>query len=81
MNDGIKEISDKLDSMRQEYRKDRYESTSYILWGFTLAMVGLTVAFFHPINVVAVILFFIMGWVMWFRARRVTASQKSMNEK
>ena len=81
MNDGIREISDKLDSMRQEYRKDRYESTSYILWGFTLAMVGLTVAFFHPVNVAAAIVFFTMGWVMWFRARRVTASQESMNEK
>ena len=81
MNDSIKEISDKLDRMRQEYRRDRYESTGYIFWGFTLAMVGLTVAFSHPVNVVAVILFFIMGWIMWFRARRVTASQESMNEK
>lgn len=80
MNDGIKEISDKLDRMQQEYRREKHESTSYIFWGFTLAMVGLTVAFFHPVNVVAVVLFFIMGWIMWFRARRVTAKQDAGNQ-
>jgi Flp pilus assembly protein TadB len=70
MNDEIKEISDKLDRMRQEYLRDKYENLSYIFWGFTLAMVGLTLAFLHPANIVAVILFFIMGWIMWFRARK-----------
>ena len=75
MNDEIKEISSKLDRMRQEYTRDKYENLSYILWGFTLAMVSLTVVNPHPANIVATIVFFIMGWVMWFRARTAKASK------
>lgn len=71
MSDELKEISIKLDKMRQEYLRDKYEHLGYILWGFTLAVVGLTIASFHPAYVVITIVFFILGWVMWFHARRV----------
>jgi len=73
MNDEIKEISGKLDKMRQEYTRDKYENLSYVLWAFTLAMVSLVVVNPHPVNILATIVFFIMGWVMWFRATRVKA--------
>ena len=71
MNGEIKEISDKLDRMRQENIRDKRENVSYILWGFTLAMVGLTIVCPYPANIAVTIVFFIMGWIQWFRARRV----------
>lgn len=64
-------ISSNLNKMRQEYLRDKYENLSYILWGFTLAMVGLTIASPHPANIAITIVFFIMGWIMWVRARTV----------
>jgi hypothetical protein len=73
MNDELKDISNKLDKMHQEYVRDKYESVGYILWGFTLAMVGLTVAKPHWVNILATVVFFIMGWVMWCRSRTVKA--------
>jgi Flp pilus assembly protein TadB len=73
MNDELKGLSDKLDEIRQEHIRGKYENLSYIFGGFTLAMVGLTLANPHRANIVVTIVFFIMSWVMWFRARRVTA--------
>ena len=75
MNGEIKEISDKLDRMRQEYIRDKYESLGYILWGFTLAMVSLTVANPDPANIAASIVFFIMGYIAMVHSRRVKAKQ------
>ena len=88
MNDELKSISDKLEGistrlgeMRQEHIRDKYENLSYILWGFTLAMIGLTIANPHPANIVISIAFFIMGlWIMWFRVRRVRTKQDAGNQ-
>lgn len=73
MSDELKGISDKLDKISQDYIRDKYETRSYILWGFTLAMVSLTVASPHPVNIAVTVAFFIMGWIMWCRARMVKA--------
>jgi len=73
MSDELKEITNKLDKMRQEYLRDKYDNLGYILWGFTLAMLGLTLSSPHPANIVVTIVFFILGWVMWIRARMVKA--------
>ena len=88
MNDSIKEISDKvkgisakLDEMKQEYTRDRYENLSYILWGFALAMVSLTVTNPHPVNIVATIVFLTTGFVMSVRARRVIVRQVGSTEE
>jgi len=88
MNDDIKQLSDKLEGisnqlneMRQEYTRDKYDNRSYILWAFTVAVLSITIVIPHPVNIGVTIGFFILGWVMWIRARRVTASQESMNEK
>jgi hypothetical protein len=73
MNDEIKEISDKIDRMRQEFIRDKYESLGYILLGFTLAMVSLTVANPHPANIAASSVFAFMGWILLVHSRRVKA--------
>ena len=73
MNDEIQEISSKLDEMRQEYLKGKHENLSYVLWGFTLAMVSLTIINPIPVSIIITIGFFIMGWVHWFRAKTVKA--------
>jgi|GEM_PF-3323306 len=67
----LNEISNKLDKIRQEYLKGKYENLCYILWGFTLAMLGLTVTNPLVVNILVTIVFLIMGWVMWFRFIRV----------
>lgn len=72
-DDGLKEISNKLDKMRQEHVRDRYENLGYILWGFTLAMVSLTVVNYHWVNILAVIVFFITGCGVFIYSRRVRA--------
>lgn len=71
MTDDLKVITKKLDEIRTEQKRDKYESTSYILWGFTLAMLGLTLASPHPANIAVTLVFFFMGWAMWARARSV----------
>jgi len=75
MNDELKEISSKLDEIRQEYRKGKHENLSYVLWGFTLAMISLTVTNPMPVSIVITVVFFIMGWVHWFRARTVKVTR------
>jgi hypothetical protein len=71
VNPTLEEISSKLDKMRQEQIRDKWENVSYILWGFTLAMIGITFANPHPANIAATIVFFFLGWAMWIRARLV----------
>jgi Flp pilus assembly protein TadB len=71
MSDEIKEISSRLDKMRQEYLKGKHENLSYVLWGFSLAMVSLTITNPVPVSIIITVAFFIMGWVHWFRARTV----------
>ena len=71
MNDEIKEIANKLDRMRQESIRDKHVNRSYIFWAFTLAALGLTIAYPHPANIGVTIAFFIMGWIMLLRASRV----------
>ena len=71
MSDKIEEISSKLDKLKQEYIKGKHENLSYVLWGFTLAMVSLTIADPIPVSIIITIAFFIMGWVHLFRARMV----------
>lgn len=87
MNDDIKEISDKLEDisnqlneMRQEYTRDKYDTRSYILWAFTVAVLSIYIAIPHPVNIGVAIGFFILGSVMWIRARRVTARQDAGNQ-
>jgi uncharacterized membrane protein YgaE (UPF0421/DUF939 family) len=69
----LEEISSKPDIMRKEYLKAKHENLSYVLWGFTLAMLSLTVTNPIPISITITIVFFIMGCVHWFRARTVKA--------
>lgn len=80
ISDKLKCISDSLDEMRREHTRDKYENLSYILWGFTLAMIGLSVTNPHPANVVISIVFFIMGWMLWFLARKVKTRQDAGNQ-
>ena len=75
MNDELKEISGKLDEIRREYLKGKHENLSYVLWGFTLAMISLTVTNPMPVSIVITVVFFIMGWVHWFRARMAKVNQ------
>lgn len=82
MNDELKSISDKLegisnrlDEMRQEYTRDKYDNRSYILWSFTVAVLSITIVIPHPVNIGVTIGFFILGWVMWIRARLVKTKQ------
>ncbi len=69
----LNEISNKLDKLRQEHLRGKYENLSYILWGFTLAMLSLTIINHHPVNILATIVFFIMGWGIWGYSRIVKA--------
>jgi len=73
MSEEIKELSDKIDKMRQEFIRDKYQSLGYILLGFTLAMISLTVVNPHPANIVASIIFLFMGWISLVRSIRVKA--------
>jgi hypothetical protein len=78
MSDGLKNISDKLDEMRQDHIRDKYENLCYILWAFTLAMIGITIASPHLANMAVTGVFFVMGWVMLVRARRVRGCQMTV---
>jgi Flp pilus assembly protein TadB len=71
MDNELKEVAAKLDEIQQEYIKGKHENLSYVLWGFTLAMVSLTVTNPIPISIAITVVFFIMGWVHWFRGRAV----------
>jgi len=73
MSEEIKELSDKIDRMRQEFIRDKYQNLGYILLGFTLAMISLTVANPHPTNIAASIVFLFMGWISLVHSRRVKA--------
>ena len=73
MSDQLTDISSRLDRMRQENVRNKHENLSYVLWGFTLAMVSITITNPLPANIVITVVFFIMGWVHWFRARAIKA--------
>ena len=50
--------------------KDKYMNLSYILWGFTLATLGFTVALPNIITGVITVAFLIIGFVvLWYSAR------------
>ena len=73
MNHELREISGKLDEIKREQVRDKHENLSYVLWGFTLAMVSLTITNPMPVSIVITVVFFIMGCVHWIRARMVKA--------
>ena len=75
MNDELQEISSKLDGIRREYLKGKHENLSYVLWGFTLAMISLTITNPMPVSIIITVVFFVMGWVHWFRTRIVKVNQ------
>ncbi len=75
----IEELGKKIDKYHEENtkntKKGQYINLSYILWGFTLAMVGLVVSSLSPTgeitgttitNIIALALFFGGGWVSLF---------------
>jgi hypothetical protein len=70
MSEEIKELSDKIDRMRQEFIRDKYQTLGYVLLGFTLAMISLTVVNPHPANIAASIVFLVMGWIALVHSRR-----------
>jgi Flp pilus assembly protein TadB len=75
MNDELKEIINKLNELRREHERDKYNTYGYILFGWVLAMLGLSLSSPHlPDSVLFLIfatVFFVWGWVMRRRARRV----------
>jgi hypothetical protein len=70
MSEEIKELSDKIDRMRQEFIRDKYQTLGYVLLGFTLAMISLTVVNPHPANIAASVIFLFMGWIALVHSRR-----------
>ena len=71
MSEETKELSDKIDKMRQEFIRDKYQTLGYLFLGFTLAMISLTVVNPHPANIAASIVFLFMGWISLVRSIRV----------
>ena len=68
-------IANKLDEMQAQSTKDKRENVSYILWGFTLAVLAFALTNPSAVYIVVTLVFFFMGWAMWFRARAVKMSQ------
>ena len=61
----------KIEADRKQSDKDRHENRMWIFWSFTLATLSLAVA--NPSKaslIIASIVFFIFGWVEWFRTYR-----------
>lgn len=62
---------DSIDSKRQA-KRDKYMNLMYIAWGFTLATLSLAVSKINPVanvvNIVATIVFFFAGWILWLVA-------------
>ena len=75
MGDEVKEIVDKLNEIRREHERDKYNTYGYILFALDFAMLGLSFSSTHlPDSVLFLIfatVFFVWGWVMRHRARRV----------
>jgi len=74
MDDEVKEIINKVDRMRQEHERDKYNTYGYILFALAWAMLGLN--FVSPYSsdalfLIFAIVFLALGWVMRFRARKV----------
>jgi len=75
MNDELKGISRKLDEIRQDYIRGRYENLGFILWAFSLAVLGISVAIPHPFLWGIAIAFFIIGCIVIVYSRRVKTKQ------
>lgn len=75
MNDDTKDISRKLDEIHQDYNRGRYENLCFILWAFSLSVLGISVAIPHPFLWVIAIAFFILGCIAIVYSRRVIAKQ------
>ena len=75
MGDEVKEIVNKLNEIRREHERDKYNTYGYILFALDFAMLGLSFSSPHlPDSVLFLIfatVFFVWGWVMRHRARRV----------
>jgi hypothetical protein len=77
MSDEIKEIINKLNEIRQEHKRDRYNTYSYILFALALSTLGLSLSsFYHSDEILFLIfavVFFAWGCVLRFRGRKVKA--------
>jgi len=70
----LTKINEKMDKYHEEDKKkanrDKYMNLSYILWGFALATVGLTIALPNIITGVIAAAFVIFGFVaLWYSAK------------
>jgi ammonia channel protein AmtB len=75
MSDEDKETSHRLDIIRKEHERDKYTTYSYILFALDFGFIGLSLISPHlperVLFLVFVIIFFVWGWVMRRRARRI----------
>lgn len=70
----IEELSKKIDKYHEESNKRaknyKYQSLGYILYGFTLAMLSITITNPKCINIVIVVAFFLFGLGLhWYSAK------------
>ena len=75
MNDDLKGISRKLDEIHQDHIRGRYENLGFILWAFSLAVLGISVAIPHPFLWGTAIAFLIVGCMVFVYSRRVRTKQ------
>ena len=75
MGDEVKEIVDKLNEIRREHERDKYNTYGYILFPWGFAMLGLGLGSPHlPDRILFLVfaaVFFVWGWAMRRRARGV----------
>ena len=76
MSDEVeKEIMNKIYEIRQEHKRDMYNTRSYILWALALSTFGLSGSSFRHSDAIFFLIFAIVflawGGVLWFRARKV----------
>lgn len=75
MSDEGKEIINKLREIRQEHERDKYNTHGYILFALAFSMLGLYLSMPNHSGIVFLIfsiVFFVWGWIMRFRARKVS---------
>lgn len=73
MSDELKEITNRLDEMRQEHKRDRYNTYCHILFALALAMFGLSLVSPERSDIlfgIFAIVFLVWAGAMWFRARK-----------
>ncbi len=66
IDERLDEISKKLDNLKEERKRDKYENLGFISLGFMLATIGLSVAN-HDVAMIVVTVIFLISGIMLLR--------------